>query len=299
MHSSAYTRVRLVCGVVRQSRRGADRQANDPGEADRSRGLVPTRRTDEGARRPRGLVRHRQPASVRRGRAAARGGPCPADRRCARRVGGDLRPGRPEARGHDLRVDPRALPGGDGLTELRRRHRLDAHVLAGQDVDRWAHCAAEAPPPSPHPVQPRSPLGGDRHGLHEPQSVGPWRPRVRVSRDSAPAQPGHGRRPLAGSRRPRPHRHLGSGRLRLAGAPPAQARPLVETVRTAPEEAVDHVVEDYESRYTLAPTLRAGGEHRAALCEAARIEVGLRTFLETRSRISATWRNCRASQSSG
>jgi len=56
---------------------------------------------------------------------------------------------------------------------------------------------------------------------------------------------------------------------------------LVETVRTAPEEAVDHVVEDYESRYTLAPTLRAGGEHRAALCEAARIEVGLRTFLET------------------
>ena len=56
---------------------------------------------------------------------------------------------------------------------------------------------------------------------------------------------------------------------------------LVETVRTAPEEAVDHVVEDYESRYTLAPTLRAGGEHRAALFEAARIEVGLRTFLET------------------
>src|SRR5450759_5095304 len=63
MHSSAYTRVRLVCGVVRQSRRGADRQANDPGEADRSRGLLPTRRTDEGARRPRGLVRRRQPAS--------------------------------------------------------------------------------------------------------------------------------------------------------------------------------------------------------------------------------------------
>src|SRR5665811_261983 len=51
MHSSAYTRVRLVCGVVRQSHRDADRQANDPGEADRSRGLLPTRRTDEGARR--------------------------------------------------------------------------------------------------------------------------------------------------------------------------------------------------------------------------------------------------------
>jgi len=55
---------------------------------------------------------------------------------------------------------------------------------------------------------------------------------------------------------------------------------LVEAVRTAPETAVDRVIEDYESRYTLAPTLRVGGEHRAALCEAARIEVGLRTFLE-------------------
>jgi L-arabinose isomerase len=55
---------------------------------------------------------------------------------------------------------------------------------------------------------------------------------------------------------------------------------LVEAVRTAPETAVDRVVEEYESRYTLAPTLRAMGEHRAALREAARIEVGLRTFLE-------------------
>jgi L-arabinose isomerase len=55
---------------------------------------------------------------------------------------------------------------------------------------------------------------------------------------------------------------------------------LVNAVRTVPENAVDRVVEDYESRYTLAPTLRAGGEHRAALSEAARIEVGLRTFLE-------------------
>jgi L-arabinose isomerase len=55
---------------------------------------------------------------------------------------------------------------------------------------------------------------------------------------------------------------------------------LVEAVRTAPETAVDRVVEEYESRYALAPTLRVGGEHRSALCEAARIEVGLRTFLE-------------------
>ncbi len=55
---------------------------------------------------------------------------------------------------------------------------------------------------------------------------------------------------------------------------------LVEAVRAAPETAVDRVVADYESSYTLAPALRAGGEQRAALREAARIEVGLRTFLE-------------------
>jgi L-arabinose isomerase len=55
---------------------------------------------------------------------------------------------------------------------------------------------------------------------------------------------------------------------------------LVEAVRAAPETAVDRLVEDYESRYTIAPTLRAGCEQRAALREAARIEVGLRTFLE-------------------
>ncbi len=55
---------------------------------------------------------------------------------------------------------------------------------------------------------------------------------------------------------------------------------LVAAIRTAQESAVDRVVEEYESRYTLALTLRAGAEHRAALREAARIEVGLRGFLE-------------------
>jgi L-arabinose isomerase len=55
---------------------------------------------------------------------------------------------------------------------------------------------------------------------------------------------------------------------------------LVEAVRAAPETSVDLIVEAYESCYVLAPALRARGERRAALREAARIEVGLRTFLE-------------------
>ena len=55
---------------------------------------------------------------------------------------------------------------------------------------------------------------------------------------------------------------------------------LVAAVRAATEDAVDAVVADYESRYALAASLRPDGERRAALREAARIEVGLRTFLE-------------------
>jgi L-arabinose isomerase len=55
---------------------------------------------------------------------------------------------------------------------------------------------------------------------------------------------------------------------------------LVAAVRAAPEDAVDSMVADYESHYTLAAPLRSGGERRAALREAARIEVGLRAFLE-------------------
>jgi L-arabinose isomerase len=45
------------------------------------------------------------------------------------------------------------------------------------------------------------------------------------------------------------------------------------------ETAVDELVAIYESDYTLADGLRAGGEQRAALRDAARIELGLRAFL--------------------
>jgi len=55
---------------------------------------------------------------------------------------------------------------------------------------------------------------------------------------------------------------------------------LVAAVRAATEDAVDAVVADYESRYALAAPLRSDGGQRAALREAARIEVGLRAFLE-------------------
>ena len=56
---------------------------------------------------------------------------------------------------------------------------------------------------------------------------------------------------------------------------------LAHAVRSAPETAIDGLIEAYEASYEIAPALRAEGGQRAALREAARIEVGLRTFLES------------------
>jgi L-arabinose isomerase len=55
---------------------------------------------------------------------------------------------------------------------------------------------------------------------------------------------------------------------------------LVAAVHAAAEADIDSVVDEYEASYVIAPSLRRDGEHRPALREAARIEVGLRAFLE-------------------
>jgi L-arabinose isomerase len=55
---------------------------------------------------------------------------------------------------------------------------------------------------------------------------------------------------------------------------------LVAAVRAASEAEIDRVVDEYDAAYDMAPPLRRDGERRSALREAARIEVGLRTFLE-------------------
>jgi L-arabinose isomerase len=55
---------------------------------------------------------------------------------------------------------------------------------------------------------------------------------------------------------------------------------LVAAVRAASEADIDRVVDQYDASYDMAPPLRRDGERRQALREAARIEVGLRSFLE-------------------
>jgi len=55
---------------------------------------------------------------------------------------------------------------------------------------------------------------------------------------------------------------------------------LAEAVREAPQETVDTLVAAYEAEYEVVPELRAGGERRSSLLDAARIEAGLRSLLE-------------------
>jgi L-arabinose isomerase len=55
---------------------------------------------------------------------------------------------------------------------------------------------------------------------------------------------------------------------------------LVSAVRGVPDAAVEALIEEYEQAYELVPALRSGGGRRSSLRDAARIEAGLRAFLD-------------------
>jgi L-arabinose isomerase len=55
---------------------------------------------------------------------------------------------------------------------------------------------------------------------------------------------------------------------------------LVEVVDAATDAEVGQMVQAYLDEYAVAPELQPGGERHASLLEGARIEVGLRTFLQ-------------------
>jgi L-arabinose isomerase len=56
---------------------------------------------------------------------------------------------------------------------------------------------------------------------------------------------------------------------------------LVKEVNAATDKAVAALCSEYEGRYTVAKDLRKGGRRHDSLREAARIEIGLRSFLES------------------
>ncbi len=55
---------------------------------------------------------------------------------------------------------------------------------------------------------------------------------------------------------------------------------LAKAVDETADADVDALVQEYDEQYDLVPALRAGGERRDALRDAARIEAGLRSFLD-------------------
>lgn len=55
---------------------------------------------------------------------------------------------------------------------------------------------------------------------------------------------------------------------------------LVELINAVNESEVKTLLTEYEATYDLAPNVVEGGEHRQSLVEAAKIEIGLRKFLE-------------------
>lgn len=55
---------------------------------------------------------------------------------------------------------------------------------------------------------------------------------------------------------------------------------LTTRIKEVGEQEIDRLVEEYEQSYVMMPELRKGGSKHASLREAARIEIGLRTFLK-------------------
>lgn len=55
---------------------------------------------------------------------------------------------------------------------------------------------------------------------------------------------------------------------------------LADQIRQVTDAGVDRLVAEYDDAYEVAKPLRAGGDQRQSLREAARIELGLRAFLE-------------------
>jgi L-arabinose isomerase len=55
---------------------------------------------------------------------------------------------------------------------------------------------------------------------------------------------------------------------------------LVEYVQRVPDEEIDALIAEYEARYAVVPALHRGGPQYPSLREAARLEAGIRHFLE-------------------
>lgn len=55
---------------------------------------------------------------------------------------------------------------------------------------------------------------------------------------------------------------------------------LVAVINSIPEDAIQQLLEEYEASYTMASDLKKGGERHDSVYQAAKIELGLKKFLE-------------------
>ncbi|MGY0036707.1 L-arabinose isomerase family protein [Pedobacter sp. NJ-S-72] len=55
---------------------------------------------------------------------------------------------------------------------------------------------------------------------------------------------------------------------------------LVAVINQTADNEIDHLVKEYEERYVIHKILAKGGEQHSSLREAAKIEIGLRNFLQ-------------------
>ena len=88
----------------------------------------------------------------------------------------------------------------NGVGQLRGGCSVDAHVFAGEDVDRGIAVPSQADRASPYAVQSRFAVGHDRHGFHESEPVGPWGQGSGIRPYEIAAGPEGGRRALVRSR---------------------------------------------------------------------------------------------------
>ena len=63
---------------------------------------------------------------------------------------------------------------------------------------------------------------------------------------------------------------------------------VVQHIDAASDAEVDRLCGQYEEQYAMAPSLRSGGDRRESLRDAARIEIGLRRFLEEKGFVGYT-----------
>ena len=119
----------------------------------------------------------------------------------------------------------RRHPRGQQRARLRRRHRVDAHLLPGEDVDRRPGRAAEAAAAPAHPGRRGAAVVDHRHGLHEPQPGRARRPRVRPH----PVPAGRGPQDRGRPRRAR----RSSGRGSRPGRGPRWGAPTCAPLRLA------------------------------------------------------------------